>query len=393
MKTLTHGTSCSAPVHLLYLITDLGLGGAQTLLLNVLERLDRQRFSPSVACLFGGQTPIAAAIRQSGVTVFDLGMTGAWRLDALWRLYRLLRSQQPAILHASLFHANLAGRLVGRLAGTPVIVTWRHNINIGGKQRELAKRLTRGLDDHVVAVSELVRRAEMQAAGGGAGKVSVIHNGIDAQKYAPSDTARRAQVRQALELPADSFPLGYVGRLHPQKGLDVLLKAFSQARAQAPDMHLLLAGDGELRTALQAQAQSLGIDAATHFLGPRSDIPEILAGLDLFVLASLWEGLPMGLLEAMAAGLPVVATQVGGTPEAVRHNETGLLVPPNDRAALAQAILQMHGQPDLRRRLGQAARQRAQEVFSIEQTVKKLEALYLRLLRKKGLNGGTGSSA
>lgn len=373
------------PVDVLYLITELNvIGGAEKLMPRFLAHFDRNRFPPAVACLYGGDGPIADDIRALDIPVTDLGMTSKWRLDALWRLYRLLLHERPVILHTSMFHANFSGRVLGWLAGVPIIITWRHSPSIGGALRELLNRWTVRLDDRIVATCELVRQIEIEHAQVPSDKVITIYNGIDMERSAASPLAA-ARIRQAFNIPADALLLGSVGRMHRSKDFGNLLTAMVQVRKRIPAVWLLLVGDGELRGELESRAQTLGLSSVVTFTGIRDDVPDILAALDIFVLPSRWEGLPLVVLEAMAAGLPVVATAVGGTPEVVVDGVTGLLVPPRDPAALAQAITRLLRNPDLRRKMGRAGRERVTEHFSVEQMVRKTESLYEQLLVEKGL--------
>ena len=374
----------SPRVSVTHLITDLSTGGAQVALLRLLRDLDRDRFFPAVACLYGGDTTVAQGIRALGIPVTDLRMTAKWRWDAFWRLYHLLRRERPVILHTWLFHANLAGRIVGRLARVPIVVTSRRNVNVGGGFRERLNRWTMRLDDRVLAVCELARQAEIERAGAPPDKVVTIYNGIDVERFVALDTKPGARVRQAFGIPVGAPLLGSVGRLHPQKGQADMLAALAQVRERVPAVRLLLVGSGELRPDLEAQARSLGLAEVVTFSGLRADVPEILAALDVFVLPSLWEGMPNAVLEAMAAGLPVVATAVGGTPEAVVDRVTGLLVPPHDPDALARAIERLLGDPSLRREMGRAGRERVGRHFSIDQTVRRTQALYETVLRERG---------
>lgn len=367
-------------IGILHLITELSAGGAQTALLRLLTGLDRSRFSPAVACLYNGDGAAAQHIRALGVPVTDLGMTAKWRWDALGRLYGLLRRERPAILHTWMFHANFPGRVVGRLAQVPIVVTSRRNTNVGGMLRELLNRWTARLDDKVIAVCEMARQLEIERARVPPDKVVTIYNGVDTGQFAAPDAPAVARSRMALGIPAGVPLVGAVGRLHRQKGFADLITALAQVREHFPAVRLLLVGDGELRGDLEARAQSLGLSRVVRFAGPRTDVPAILAGLDLFVLPSLWEGLPNVVLEAMAAGLPVVATAVGGTPEVVVDGISGLLVPPRDPAALAEALVLLLRDSGLRRKMAQAGRERVEQCFSVEQMVRKTEDLYETLL-------------
>ena len=371
-------------VNVLHFITELNvIGGAEKALTRLLTHLDRDRFTPTVACLYGGDGPVADEIRALGIPVTDLGMTAKWRVDALWRLYRLLRRKRPTILHTWMFHANLPGRVLGRLAGVPIIITSRRNENIGGAPREHLNRWTARLDDRVIAVCELARQAEIERARVSPEHVVTIYNGIDAEQFPATNPQVVAQVRQTFGIPVDALLVGTVGRLHRQKGFTDLLTAIAQVQERIPTARLLLVGEGELRDDLEIQAQSSGLSNVVTFTGTRSDVAEILAGLDMFVLPSLWEGMPNVVLEAMSAGLPVVATAVGGTPEVVMDGITGLLVPPRDPDGLARAITRLLRDPDLRRKMGRAGRERVERRFGVERMVQATEALYEELVGEK----------
>jgi glycosyltransferase involved in cell wall biosynthesis len=372
------------PVKLFYFITNLELGGAQTVLVHLMRRLDRSRFDPTVVCLYGSDTPAGAAIREANVPVIDLQMTHKWRFDAFWRLYKLLRRQRPAILHNILFHAVLPGRILGRLAGTPLILSWRQNVELGSKLRDWLNRWTIALDDQVVAVSEAVRQAEIECSHISSSRITSIPNFVDAtQIQRQSVRTDRLVMRQTLGLSQDRFVIGNIGRLHTQKGLAFLLNAMPAIQKIIPEVCLLLVGDGELRHELEVQARKLDLKEAVLFLGARDDVPQLLTTLDLFVLPSLWEGLPLAVLEAMAVGLPVVATDVGGTAAAVLEGVTGRLVPPRDTPALAQAIIQLGQNPALCRQMGQAGFAHVQENFTVDRAVTSLMTLYQTLLGNK----------
>jgi glycosyltransferase involved in cell wall biosynthesis len=361
-------------VKIVHLITELDSGGAQTALLRYLAHHDRSRYQSLVVCLYNGERIVAQKIRALGIEVIDLGMTRPYRFDALWRLYRLLRRERPSILHCWLIHANLLGRLVGRLARVPRIITARRNVEIGGPWRERALRYTRRLDDAVIAVCELARQAEIERTGATPEKVVTIYNGID--PFPTIHPEQLTQLRHDLALPEKAPVIICVSRLHPQKGHDYLLAAWSRVTAVYPQAHLLIVGDGERRSQLEQLAAG---QPQIQFTGQRNDVPQLLALSDLFVLPSLWEGLPNVVLEAMAAGLPVVATAVGGTPELVIDGETGLLVPPRDPTALAQAALTLLNDLELARQMGENGRQRVTTQFTIQQTAAQTESLYQQL--------------
>jgi glycosyltransferase involved in cell wall biosynthesis len=315
-------------------------------------------------------------------------MTAKWRLDALGRLYRLLRQERPIILHAWMIHANVLGRALGRLAGVAIIITSRRNVSIGGKRREAINRVTAGLGDRAIAVCELARQVEIEQTKVLPEKVVTIYNGVEADMFSQVAPQSAVQARSAFGIPTDVLLVGSVGRFRLQKGFVDLLVAMRQVDEHVSGTRLLLVGDGDLQDDLEAKTLSLGLDKVVTFAGMRSDVPKILKALDVFVLPSWWEGMPNAVLEAMAAGLPVVATAVGGTPEVVVDGVTGLLVPPHDPDSLAQAIVRLLGDPDLRRRMGQAGQDRVGQQFSVEKMVEQTQTLYEQLVIEKGLRSG-----
>jgi glycosyltransferase involved in cell wall biosynthesis len=375
--------SIQPPIPILHLIVELSVGGAQSALLRLLGSLNRERFTPQVACFYNSNSLVAQQIRGLGIPVTDLRMPSNYRIDALFRLHHLLRRERIAILHTWMFHANLAGRITGWLANVPIVITSRRNTNIGGNTREFINRWTSCLDQKVIAVSEAARQAEIIRAGVPAEKVVTIYNGIDPTPYQISDHRVTARLRQSLGIPADCLLIGTVSRLHPQKGIDYLLSALLPVRERFPDVRLLLAGDGELRSELQTRVFELGLVETVIFIGMRTDIPEFLATLDLFVLPSLWEGLPNVLLEAMAARKAIVATAVGGTTELIRHGENGLLVPPRDSAGLSDAILNLLSDHNKRSQMGNMGFLRVSRDFSLTKMVISIEAIYYELLAQR----------
>jgi len=361
----------------LHLITELNVGGAEKALARLLAHLDRDRFAPAVACLYAGDGPVADEIRTLDIPVIDLKMTAKWRWDALWRLYHLLRQERPAILHTWMFHANIPGRVLGRMAGVPIVINSERTMGMESRWRYRLNRVTVPLTDQVVCVSQQVVDFIVQEVGIPRHKTVVIPNGIDLQDFEHLPNKQRA--RAALGLSPDQMLVGTVARLDPVKRLDVLL----QAMTSLPDVCAVIVGDGPERESLGAMSERLEIASRVRFAGQQDDVRPWLAAMDVFVLSSDWEGMSNAVLEAMAAGLPVVATAVGGTPEVVVNGVTGLLVPPRDPDTLAQAITRLLRNPDLRREMGQAGRERVEREFSVERMVQATEALYEELVGEK----------
>jgi sugar transferase (PEP-CTERM/EpsH1 system associated) len=374
----------SGQIAILYLITELDTGGAQTALQRLLAGLDRARFSPTVACFYNGDSAVAQRIRALGVPVIDLGMTAKWRLDAFVRLYCLLHRQRPTILHTWMFHANLPGRVLGRLAGVPIVISSETTMGQEGWLRCWFNWITSPLPDRVVCVSERVAEFAARTIGIPPAKLVVIPNGVPLEDFQPGD---RSRARVELGIPLRAVVAGTVGRLQPVKGTSYLLEAWALLASDHPDAILLLVGGGPQQAALERMSRRLGISERVRFLGDRADVPDLLRGMDVFALPSVWEGMPNAVLEAMAVGLPVVATAVGGTPEVVVDGVTGLLVPSGDSDALAQSIARLLCDPDLRYKMGQAGRERVVNHFSVERTVEQTERLYEQLLVEKGTLG------
>jgi glycosyltransferase involved in cell wall biosynthesis len=341
--------------------------------------LDRQGFEPSVACLYNASGSAGQALREQGIPVFEAGTRHKVDLASFGRLYRTIGELKPAILHTHLFHANLPGRLLGRLANVPVIINTEHTLVMESEWRYRLNRWSAPMADRVVAVSAAVRDFCIQHIGLPASKVVLIRNGIEL----PNELPEKQSARQYLGLPGDIPLLGAVGRLDPAKGYDILLQALPLVERAC----LVIAGEGPERTRLEALAQSLGVADRVRWLGFQAEILPVLAAFDLFVQPSRHEGLPVTVLEAMAAGLPVVATSIGGTPEAVLDGETGRLVPPEDPGALAAALNSLLGDPSRRQEMGTAGRARVGANFSLSEMVCQTEALYIALLREKGLPG------
>lgn len=343
------------------------IGGAERLLVDVVRRLDPARFE-SVVCCIQAKGELAAELESAGIAVHCLERMRSKRFD--WRavrdLARLLRRERIALVHSHLYHANLYGRLAARLARVPALATV-HNVYTRSKlHRRLLNRLLSRATARVIAVSDEVRRDLIEQDGIDAAKVVTIRNGIDLRRV--ETRLSRKEARERLAIPDDALAIGCVGRLEEQKGHRFLLQAAAQLDSSC---RIFVVGDGRLRHELEAQARG-----RVTFLGARSDVAEILRALDIFVMPSLWEGLSLAMLEAMAAGLPLVISDVSGVAQAFGGEECGLRVPPGDAVALADAIRLLAESPQRRASMGEAARRRARAEFDIEVMIKRLAAVY-----------------
>ena len=358
------------PTRILYVITELDPGGAEKALHSLVARLDRERFAPEVACL-SGDGEVGRWIEAEGVAVHRLHLR-AWNAPlAAVRLWRLMRRGQFDLVHTFLFHANVLGRLATRLAAIPAVVS---SVRVEEPRRwhQLLNRLTWRLADRIVCVSKSTAEFFCRACGAASGRVIAIPNGVDTERYRPTDRPP-APIQDPVRIVS-------VGRLDPQKGYDVLIEAARICTERDMVFETTIAGDGPERAALQQQIDAAGLADTVRLVGRSDDVPVLLASSDLFVSSSRWEGMPNAVLEAMATGLPVVATSVGGTPEVVAHGRTGLLVPPEDPAALAAAMADLVLDATRRRELGCAGRARVEAEFTWETNADAHMALYEGLL-------------
>ena len=382
---MTLTTRTDDKVMLFQIITSLVLAGAERLVVHLLEYIDRERFAPVCICLANPVgSHLEARVQQLGIPLYFLGKGDKMSLKVLSRLDALFRQYRPAVVHTHLLALNYAYPLMIRYR-TPARVYTIHSLaerDIGRRTgpivRALAFRYRVGKVVPVAIAEEV--RATIQRVYGYLDP-PLIPNGIPTDEYAP-DADRRRRWRERHGLEPEAIVLTHVGRFAPPKNHALLIEAFAQVRTHTP-LYLLLVGGGELEDAVRQQVVELGLQERVRFLGVRADVADILRASDVFVLSSRWEGNPMSVMEAMAAGLPVVSTAVGGVPELVQEGATGLLVPSEDTGALACALQALVDDPARRQAMGAAARQHAIAHFDIRHTVRGYEQLYESLLRRK----------
>jgi len=365
-------------VRILHVISSLGIGGAERLVLSAARGLPRERFDQAICCL-AERGARAADAEAAGVPVFSVdGFPGLRHPLAFARLVRIVRSVRPAIVHTHLQSANLYGRAAARLAGAPIVVSTEHNVYADKARRYiLVERLLARTTDALVAVSGEVQHCLSRQLNVAPSAIRVVRNGVALD--APSET-RAAGLRARMPVGDGGVRLGTVASLTSKKGHDVLLRALARLRDSGIDCALALAGDGAERPRIDALIGRLALGDRVHLLGAIANVADLLAAIDVFVLPSLVEGMPLALLEAMRAGKPVIATAVGGVPEVVQPGVNGLLVPPANDAALADAIAALARSPADRDRLGAAARDTIERGgFTEEAYLASLSALYLEL--------------
>ncbi len=369
-------------LNIVLLCQSLATGGLEQMVVNLAAGLDRERYQRTIGCIERREDLVEQAQSQ-GVEVFFLDKGPGVKPGAVWTLSRILRKRKTDILHTHNAGSLLYGVPAGKLAGVPSIVHTEHGRLIGETERVRANRGERWLSrwaNEVAAVSEPTREVYSRITGIPLGRIKVVGNGVDIKRYQkPAD----ARLREQLGIRAGDYVLGIVARLSPEKDHALLFRAFDKVLATVKNLRLLVIGDGPERANLEKLAEQLRIDHKVAFAGFRKDIPDLLALLDLFVLCSRTEGMPLTLLEAMAAGKAIVCSSVGGIPGILESGVNGLLIPPEDEARLATALQSLIQDRSLAMRFGKQARRDAEQKYSIEKMVGDYEALYLKHLKKR----------
>ena len=371
----------SRPTPIAFGITELNIGGAEKSLVEIVTRLDPSRWSPSVVSL-QPLGPLTAPLRDAGIEVQTLDMHGAWdSIRAYYRWKEILKRKQPAVLVTFLFHANLLGRHSARAAKVPVHVSGIRVAERAAKWHLALDRWTKRSSDRYVCVSQSVADFTCRSLHASSKYVTVIPNGVDLSRV---DMETTLNVEQ-WGIASDELVLVAIGRLSTQKGPDVLIHALARIRSLVERHHvrLVFVGDGPMKEGLFTLAAKLDLSPFVVFVGHQAKPFAWLKRSDGLVLASRWEGMPNVVLEAMAASRAVIATDVDGTPELVVPNETGWLVPPDDPAALADAITDWIQNGMKRESYGQAGRARVEQNFTIEETVANWDRLLSELCDHK----------
>ncbi|WP_309570547.1 glycosyltransferase [Deinococcus sp.] len=362
-------------MRLLYVVTGTNLAGAEMQVLQLSRGMHRRGHEVHVLSL-APEGPVAALAREAGVEVQSLGVRGpAGLIRAVRGVARHTARMRPDVLHSHLIHANLVSRVSRMLGPVPVLISTGHSVREGGSWSLPAYRFTDSLSDLTTNVS---RRAVEQYRARRAvppGKLRFVANGLDLETFdrgADTDSPRRTD---------GTFRFIAVGRFEEAKDYPTMLRAFALVAAQVPGAHLDIVGEGRGLEAARAQASALNLSGRVTFLGARRDVPALLRSADAFLMSSAWEGMPMVLLEASAARLPVVATDVGSIRDVVQDGRSGYLVPPGDPPALATAALALLSTPDTtRRELGAQGRRHVERTFGLDGVLDEWERIYHELL-------------
>lgn len=372
-------SSGGAPLRILIVIKCLGSGGAERLLVDTVAKRDTSGFDEEVAYILASEHSLVPDVERSGVPVHSLGAGSNADLRWMGKLRSLVRGGHFDVVHFHLPYTAALGRLaVATIPARerPAVVYTEHSLwNKMAIAIKWLNRATIGRDDSLVVVSEAAHRA---LPSGLKPRARVIVHGVDLSR--PDDLlARRdevrAEIRDELGLAADELVALTVANLRPEKGYDVLLEAARLARDRTLPVTFVTAGRGPLEGEMKERHQQLGLGERFRFLGEREDVLRLLVGSDIFVLPSRQEGLPVTLMEATSVGSAIVATAVGGVPQAVPDGIAGLVVPPGDPAALVDGIDRLVRDPDLREALGKEAKERS-AMFDVTSATREVEAIY-----------------
>lgn len=390
---------------IIHVITRLDYGGSAVNTMLTVRGHDRGRFAPLVVAgcpgrwdAQGGQAATeehCRALEKEGIPVLLLpslvrSISPVDDVRTLWALVGLFRRERPVLVHTHTSKAGVLGRLAAWIARVPVVIHTPHgHVFYGhfGPSKSWVflqvERLLGLFTDRMIALTDSEREDHLNRHVGKPDRFAVVPSGIDLDWFQAAKVRGKRQPAW-FDCPADAMVIGSVGWLTDIKGHRYLLEAVASLKLEFPAIHLVLVGSGDQQDALLRQAQAAGISRAVHLVGHRDDVASCLAGMDVFVLPSLNEGMGRALVEAMAAGLPVIATRVGGVPALIDHGNNGLLVAPGDAQALADALRSYLRQPDLATRVGEAARRSVDARFSSSQMVRAIEALYEETLNEVG---------
>ena len=368
----------------LHVIDSLDLGGAQAVLLNLLRHGDRTRFEFEAACLHGHGV-YWEQLRALGLPVRSLSFHHyfpSYAAAIVW----LCVSRRYEVVHTHLLASNLIAKPLAAFCGVPVRINHDHcNDKLADPRRWVPKadEITNRWSTHIIAVSQSTREYLEKAEHVASQRVTTIHNGVDLKVYRPRPE-HRIKARQQWRLPVEAFVIAGIGRLTYQKNFSLFLKVAAQVKERQPHACFVIAGTGDEELALKEQARELGIADAVHFLGYVRDMADLYPAMDMLLLTSRYEGLPITILEAMAMGLPIVSAKLDGVQEILVDDVDAALVPPGDAGGFVESVCKLIAYPELQLRYVDAARAKVQTEYSAEAMTRAVESVYLRYLEGDG---------
>jgi sugar transferase (PEP-CTERM/EpsH1 system associated) len=357
---------------------DMKIGGAERVIYNLVEHTDASKYDVSVLCLNQPIGPFGIELQEKGYKVAALDRQPGLDVSLVGDVRRYFIDDGIRIAHCHQYTPYVYGLLAAKLSGCKVIFTEHGRFFPDERKikRVLINPALSCLTDHVTAISAATREALVHFENFRRDKIKIVYNGIDGSRFIPS---KDSHLKKKLGISPDAYVLGTVARLDPIKNHPMMMKALKNVKESFPDTTLLIVGDGPERRTLEALVSELGLSSRIIITGFREDTHLFYGIMDVFLLTSFSEGTAMTLLEAMAAGLPCVVTNVGGNPEIVREGETGFIIPSGDESALTSRISLLLQDEDLRKKMGQAARKRFEENFTVDKMVREYEKIYDQL--------------
>lgn len=368
-------------VRILFVVNGFAIGGGELKLLELISEL-KQRYAQQyriVVASVGQSGPLEEKFRKVADRTEIFIKRHPYDVAQIFGLIRLIREERIQLIQTTLFYADILGTIAGVLAGIRNIISWEVYTEQYSLKQKWAYRLASKGFSTIIAVSDATRKKIIHQYHLPENKVRTIHYGVDVKKFLHRNPYK---IRKTLGIPQNAIVFGTIARLTEQKGHRYLIEAISKVVPRFPHAVFLWIGDGPLRSSLIQLARELNVLSYIHFLGFRSDVDSLLSVIDVFVLPSLYEGFPNVILEAMVCGKPVVATHVDGTPEAVIHGKTGLLVPPRDPETLGEALIQMAQNPIMRKKMGENGKKRIHEYFLLEYQLSAFDQLYHELVNR-----------
>jgi glycosyltransferase involved in cell wall biosynthesis len=351
-------------IKIVYLINSFIIGGAERGMTRFLKILDKKNFDITVVGLMEGDNKILNELNELDINIINLKAQNKLDIRTIFKLYNLLTKIKPDILWCSLFHSTIVGRLTGKLAGVPVIINWEHNQNLGGWDRKFLNKITSRYSKSILADSEIVKETLVNELKIDKKKIKTVYIGaLDLDEY--SSSRKRILNNKSI--------VGSIGSLTDQKGYEYLIKATRIVVEQHPEVHVHIAGEGIEKDKLSRLINHYNLKNNVELLGYRRDIPRLLNSWDIYVQPSLWEGLCITVIEAMACNLPVVASKVGGIPESVQDNVNGFLVSPKDHKILADKILYLIENKEVREEMGAKSREIVESKYNLKKTIEEVK--------------------
>ncbi len=367
-------------IKIIYFLNSTTRGGVEEHVLRLMGGLDKERFEPVVVCPGALLDLMGEDIEALKIRAHAVNLRRWWHIGEIKKFLAVLKEEKPTIVHSHLFRATMFAAPLSKCAGVPKVIetahireAWRKGI----KKAYCIDRFFYRFVDKIIAVSKAVKGYLVDEKGVPAQKIEVIYNGVDVEKFSSRDTVHSPQSGNR------KFTIGVIGRLEPQKGHRYFLEAVTMLGDKGKDIDFRIIGDGILRHELERMARDFGIDDRVRFLGYQKDMREVIATFDLVVLPSLYEGLPLVILEAGAMGKPVIATDVDGSGEAVIDGETGILVGPGDSDALKEAMERCLTEKEALVRFGKAGREHVARSFTSALQIDNTEKLYDALCVKR----------